>query len=216
LNSRSNGIAQSKANAYRQVFISGVHELLAMGFARVDRSLLPSAHEPVISGLICEAIENVFDDPASPDWVDDYEIHDDPPVHAPTRQGKQRRRVDIKIASSRFRPRAKFCFEAKRLNSDAGVAAYLGKEGLGQFTSASYAAEQSEGGMLAFVQSLSCDEWAEKIENKIDVTKLKLGRGGKWAQVAIASALSHTYQTKHKRPGNLRNIAIIHTLLDCT
>lgn len=216
MNSRGNGIAKSKVDAYRQIFIRNVHQLLIMGFSRVDRSKLPSAHEPEISGLICKAIESVFDDPTAPQWVDDFEIHDDPPVHDAIRQGKHRRRVDIKIASSLSRPRAKFCFEAKCLNSNAGVAAYLGNEGLGQFISASYAANQSEGGMLAFVKSLSCGEWAEKIKAKVDTKKHMIGRGGGWTQITIALELSYTYQTKHKRPGKLRNISIIHTLLDCT
>ena len=173
-------------------------------------------HEPAISGLICEAIAAVLDDASSPDWVDDYEIHDDPPVHDRSRKGKHRRRVDIKLASRRTRPRSRFCFEAKVLNANAGVAAYLGNDGLGQFSSGSYSADQTEGGMLAYVQSDDCDSWCAKISTKLDATKHKVGRGGGWLQIAIDAALLNTYQTIHKRPKKLKNIRIIHTMLDCT
>lgn len=76
----------------------------------------------MITGLICKQMEAILDDPASPRWVDDCEIHDDPPVHDKVRQGKHRRRVDLKLTSRRFRPRCRFCFEAKCLNRIAGVA----------------------------------------------------------------------------------------------
>ena len=214
--SRARGIAAAKADAYRQVFITHVHELLILGFSRLDRSQLSTMHEPAISGLICQAIANVFDDPNSPHWVDDYEIHDDPPVHDPTRTGKHRRRVDIKIASSRMRPRSKYCFEAKCLNSNAGVGDYLGKEGLGQFISGSYSSDQTEGGMIAYAQTKDCDYWVAKIAAKVDFAKYKTGRGGKWRPVVIVASHSHTYQTIHKRPNKLRNIRVAHVILDCT
>lgn len=213
--SRAKGIAAAKAEAYRQVFITHVHELLLLGFSRLDRSGLSTMHEPAISGLICQAIADVLDDPKSPDWIDNYEIHDDPPIHDPARTGKHRRRVDIKITSSRMRPRSKYCFEAKCLNSNAGVGGYVGKDGLGQFISGAYSADQTEGGMLAYVQTKDCDDWVTKIAAKIGLTKYKTGRGGNWIQIAMVASHSHTYQTIHKRPNKLRNIRVVHTILDC-
>lgn len=213
---RSKGIAPEKADAYRDKFVSDVHQLIWMGFSRLRRTGLSNMHEPEISGMICESIEEVLDDAKSPRWVVDYEIHDDPPVHSQSRKGKHRQRVDIKIASRRTRPRSRFSFEAKTLNENNGVADLLGKKGLGEFTSGSYAADQTMGGMLAYVQTDDCDTWCTKIESKFDAKKHKLGRGGKWTPIVVASTLSHTYQTKHKRPGKLCNIVLLHTMLDCT
>jgi hypothetical protein len=216
LKSRSKEIAPAKADVYRQTFITHVHYLLWAGFSRLDRSQLSKLHEPAISGLICQAISLVLDDKASPNWVDDYEIHDDPPVHDRKRQGKHRLRVDIKLASRRSRPRTHFCFEAKSLNGNAGTSDYLGKEGLGQFICGAYSANGRIGGMLAYVQTNDCDHWAAKIAPIIDTDTHQLGRGGKWIRVTVVDALRYTYQTIHKRPGKLGNITVIHTLLDCT
>lgn len=216
MRSRSKGIAPEKSDAYQDRFITHVHLLVWEGFLRVDRTSISTLHEPAISGLICKGISLVLDDAASPNWVDDYEIHDDPPVHDARRLGKHRRRVDIKLASRRFRPRTRFSFEAKSLNANAGAAEYLGKEGLGQFITGAYSADQTVGGMLAYVQTDDCDQWQAKIESKLDTTIHQLGLGGRWTNITIVKQLKHTSQSIHKRPGKLPNIRIIHTMLDCT
>ena len=216
MKSHSKGIAPSKAIAYRDAFVTHVHILLWMGYSRLDHSTLPGLDEPAISGLICKNIQAVFDDADSPDWVDDYGVHDDPPVHDRNRLGKHRRRVDIKLKSSRTRPRLRFCFEAKLLKSGSGVSAYLGKEGLGRFLDGSYSSDQTIGGMIAYVQDGDCDEWCSKVVAKLDTAAHQLGRGGSWTKVTITSDLRHTYRTIHKRVNRLKNIAILHTLLNCT
>lgn len=217
MRSHSRGIALAKANAYRDVFVKHVHMLLWMGYSRLERSTLPDLDEPDISGLICEKIGNVFDDEKSPDWVDDYEIHDDPPVHHRERLGKHRRRVDIKLKSHRTRPRSQFCFEAKLLKNSSSVSGYLGKDGLGRFLDGSYSSDQKIGGMIAYVQTDDSAKWCSKIVAKLDNDAHQLGRGdGGWTSVTITSDLSHTYQTIHKRAKRLANVTIIHTLLDCT
>lgn len=216
MKSRSKGIAPEKFAAYYDRFVTHVHLLVWEGFLKVDRTNLSTLHEPAISGLICQGISRALDDAESPDWVEDYEIHDDPPVHDARRLGKHRRRVDIKLASRRFRPRAHFSFEAKSLNANAGVADYLGKEGLGQFITGEYAADQTASGMLGYAQSHNCDHWQASIEARVDTTIHQLGRGGGWKAVAIAEQPTHTSQTIHKRSGKLPNIRIIHTMLDCT
>lgn len=216
MKSHAKGISQAKANAYREAFVTRVHILLWMGYSRLERSRLPGLDEPTISGLICESIEAVFDDTRSPDWVDGYDVHDDPPVHDPKRRGKHRRRVDIKLTSRRARPRLRFCFEAKILATGTGVAKYLGPDGLGRFLDGSYSSDQEIGGMLAYVQTDDCDGWCSKIVAKLHTKAHKLGRGGEWTPVTMTDDLAHTYRTVHKRKKHLPNIAIIHTLLDCT
>ncbi|QDU16856.1 hypothetical protein CA11_46920 [Gimesia maris] len=205
-----------KIRAYRNSFVMQVHSLLWMGFSQLECSRLSDLDEPEISGLICESIAAIFDNVESPGWVNNYEIHDDPPVHDPNRQGKRRRRVDLKIISNHFRPRQHFCFEAKSMKSSKSVSAYLGKEGLGRFLDGSYSSDQPIGGMIAYIQVEDCDSWCSKITSKLDKNKHKIGRGGSWTASTIVSTLKHTYQTSHKRNRPLNNITIIHTLLDCT
>jgi len=214
--SLSKGIAPERSIAYSQVFLEHVHLLIWHGYLQLDRSSLASLHEPAISGLICQEIERHLDDPQAPPWVTDYEIHDDPPVHDESRKGKNRRRVDIKLASRRTRPRIRFCVEAKCLNKNAGVADYLGKDGVGQFISGSYAAEETQAGMLAYVQTDDCDVWRGRIEKSLNTKKHKLGRSGQWRTRHVTSAIPFCCQTVHVRPKKLRNIVILHTLLDCT
>ncbi len=210
------GVAPSKADAYRDAFVTHVHILLWMGYSRLKRSTLPHLEEPEISGLLCENIEAVFDDAESPDWVDDYDIHDDPPVHDRKRRGKHRRRVDLKLKSSRSRPRLRFCFEAKSLRTSSSVSKYLDKEGLGRFLDGSYSSDQAIGGMIGYVQTEDCNGWCSKIVAKLDTEAHKLGRGGTWTLTSITDDLPHTYRTIHKRAKRLTNITIIHTLLNCT
>lgn len=216
MRSHSRGIAAARSIAYSHVFLEHVHLLIWHGYSKLDRSLLASLHEPAISGLICQEIEGHLDDPQAPPWVTDYDVYDDPPVHDEIRKGKNRRRVDIKLASRRTRPRTRFSFEAKCLNQNAGVASYLGKDGLGQFTSGCYAAEETQAGMLAYVQTDDCVTWCGRIEEKLDTSKHKLGRSGQWQARQITPPLQFCYQTMHKRPKKLPNIMVLHTLLDCT
>ena len=216
MRSRSRGIDASRSIAYTQVFLQHVHLLVWHGYAQLDRSILATLHEPAISGLICEAIEKHLDDPMSPPWVADYEIHDDPPVHDEVRKGKNRRRVDIKLASRRTRPRTRFSFEAKCLNKNAKVGDYLGKEGLGQFISGSYATEDTYAGMLAYVQTDDCDLWCERIEKSLNAKKHRICSGGHWQIRQIIPALRFTYQTSHSRLKKLPDICVLHSILDCT
>lgn len=216
MRSRTNGIDPARSNAYSQGFLEHVHLLVWHGYAQLDRSILATLHEPAISGLICEAVEKYLDDPNSPPWVTDYDVYDDPPVHDEVRKGKNRRRVDIKLASRRTRPRTRFSFEAKCLNKKAGVAAYLGKDGLGQFISGSYAGDETLAGMLAYVQTENCDAWCGRIEKSLDKKQHKLSGAEQWQVRQMIPSLPSTYQTSHARPKKRPDIVVLHTFLDCT
>lgn len=65
------------------------------------------------------------------------------------------------IASGRFRPRCRLCFEAKCLNRIAGVAEYLGPDGLGQFITGSYAANDPQADMQLTTVKISF----ERVDN---------------------------------------------------
>jgi hypothetical protein len=201
---------------YRAAFIRNVHLLLYMGYVRLNSKTFSNSNEPVISGALCEAIEQVLDDPQSDDWVDDFEVHDDPPVHHQSRKGKTRRRVDIKLASRLMRPRLRFCFEAKRLGKKNDAGKYFGTEGLGRFVDGSYAGDQDVGGMLGYVQSDDCNAWSTKVAKTVDVTMHRVASGGNWTTTSVCPHLTNTFTTKHDRTENCGRITIYHTLLDFT
>jgi hypothetical protein len=201
---------------YRAAFIRNVHLLLYMGYLRLIPKTLSNANEPAISGALCEAIEQVLDDPRSDDWVDDFEVHDDPPVHHLNRKGKRRRRVDIKLASRIMRPRLRFCFEAKRLGKRNGAGKYFGTDGLGRFVDGSYAGDQDVGGMLGYVQSDDCNAWSIKVAKAVDVTVHRVTNRGNWTAARICPHLTHTFTTEHDRAQNCGQITIYHTLLEFT
>jgi hypothetical protein len=201
---------------YRAAFIRNVHLLLYMGYARLNRRNFSNSNEPVISGALCEAIEQVLDDPRSDDWVDDFEVHDDPPVHHQSRKGKRRRRVDIKLASRLMRPRLRFCFEAKRLGKRNGASKYFGTDGLGRFVDGSYAGDQDVGGMLGYVQSDDCGVWSAKVGKAVDIKLQRMTKGGSWTATKVCPQLAHTFTTEHDRAQNCGQIMIYHTLLEFT
>lgn len=210
---RTKPLSSANANKYRAAFIRHVHLLVYWGYERMERRQYRRADEPNISGALCEAIEQVLDDPKSDVWVDDYEIHDDPPVHDAKRKGKHRRRVDLKLASRIVRPRLRFCFEAKVLGPKNGAGKYFGEDGLGRFIDGSYAAETKIGGMLGYVQSDDCGAWAVRLGESLNSSKHNVAKNGEWRDAVIIEELSHNYRTKHRRIGNLPAIEILHTLL---
>jgi len=215
---KRNSIPRRSLNAalYRAAFIRNVHLLLYMGYVRLNPKSLSNANEPTISGALCEAIEQVLDDPLSDDWVDDFEVHDDPPVHHPSRKGKKRRRVDIKLASRRIRPRLRFCFEAKRLGKRNGAGKYFGTDGLGRFLDGSYAGNQDVGGMLGYVQSDDCNSWSTKMRKAVDIKLHRVTCGGNWTATKVCPHLTHMFATAHDRMQNCGRITIYHTLLEFT
>jgi len=88
--------------------------------------------EPVITGDLVNAIDSVLSERIEP-WMSMFSVHDDPPIHDRKRKGKRRRRVDLRLDSGEFSPRARFQFECKRLDGRHTIKIYLGFEGLGCF-----------------------------------------------------------------------------------
>lgn len=176
-----------------------------------------SNQETEVTGELVRSMDSVIDDTTSPGWVRQFNVHDDPPINAPGRLGKSRKRIDIKVVSSHRLPRSRFSFEAKRLGGENPVRDYLGPKGLGCFLAGDYGADEIDAGMLGYVQSDSLDDWAGKIGDKIvrSGKELKLSAGSSWKKHCFRSGPSHTYHTRHSRKGNEQDIDIYHTLLMC-
>jgi hypothetical protein len=197
--------------------VNRVHQLLELAYRRINPTAFANYQETAITGELVRMMDEVIDDPASPRWVRHLSAHDDPPVNAPGRLGRSRKRLDIKIVSAQRSPRNRFSFEAKRLGKDNPVRNYLGDEGLGCFLSGDYAREEDEAGMLGYLQSGTADGWAPQIRDSmaINAKDFMLVQHGAWKHQPWRHGPQHTYITRHSRKNAARNIDIYHTLLVC-
>jgi len=201
---------------YWQGFRRKVFKLVKMGYDRLDSKKYRDWEEPDITGKLKEEIEAVIDDPLSPRWISRFVVQDESPINATGRLGKHRKIIDILIQRTRRGPNPRYYFEAKRLSGNNFTAIkYLGQTGLGEFISGNYAFNESEAGMLGYVQSGNPAEWASKIlfEFKKNKASIQVCSGGEWTYVQIISELN-CYCSKHKRPSIGRPITIYHSLLN--
>jgi hypothetical protein len=199
----------------RRIFVRRVHQLLQLGYERLTPAAHVNEQEPAITGFLVEAINAVLNDRARI-WMRLFSIHDDPPENDGLRKGKKRKRIDLRIDSAHFSPRARYRFEAKRLGKRHRVAAYLGVEGLGCFLTGDYARDDDEAGMLGYVQSGDLGEWGERIGDEL---------GKKSADYFVDESFpffshpitptesSRSYSSQHHRLSVGRTIRIVHTLM---
>lgn len=96
-----------------------------------------------------------------------FSVHDDPPISDGKRKGKRRQRVDLRLDSGEFSPRARFQFECKRLGKRHTVKIYLGAKGLGCFLRGDYAKDDDRAGMIGYVQSGDIGDWGTRIEKEL-------------------------------------------------
>ena len=134
--SRSHQPSRLSDNAadYVGLFIPRVHRLIQLGYSRLNPARYVNAQETAITGDLADAVEGVLDYPTA-GWMRFYCVHDDPPENQPKRRrqrrGRNRQRVDIRLDSSEFSPRARLRFECKRLGKGHTAAEYLGRRAWG-------------------------------------------------------------------------------------
>ncbi|MFH1919063.1 MAG: hypothetical protein ABIP48_04130 [Planctomycetota bacterium] len=203
------------ANEYRRIVLVRVHELLKLGYQRLDRSVCKAAHEEEISGDLADAIDVVLDDRLQ-QWMDFFSVHNEAPVRDLPRKGKRRRKVDIRIDSAQQRPRTRFPFEAKRLGERHGLREYLGKDGLGCFLRGDYGRGEDVAGMLGYVQSGEPGEWAQSIGRELTQSpgEYWVLEGREWEYAPLVNGLEETYRSTHSRERVETAIDIYHTFLD--
>ena len=201
---------------YWEEFRRKVFRLLMMGYKRLEIRHYSHSEEPDITGELVRGIRDVIDDPLSPDWTLPFSPHDDPPVNAENRLGKNRKKVDIEFESTTCRPHPRYCFEAKRFSGKVCSARqYCGESGMMEFIAGNYAADRHEAGMLGYVQTDSEDIWATKLSEAITAKRgmLKLTTNGSWKRISVIAEISHSYRTEHKRPSIGKDIKLYHILL---
>ena len=136
---------------------------LWLGFGQLNASRFASAEEDHITQELVRAMKLIQVDPASPEWVDRYQIHEQPPQNVDGKLGKRRPKMDIEFECHRRGVRPKLGFEAKRLGNGKAVGDYLGAEGLAAFVNGYYPTTHGEAGMIGYVQEASVASWVAKL-----------------------------------------------------
>lgn len=199
---------------YQTSFVRHVHEVLKLGYKKLDAPTYARHEEEDITGELVRSMQAALQDRNAPKWARNFWAAEETRVNDPTRLGKRRCRIDIEILKSQHGPRPRFRFEAKRLRGTTSRRDYLGNEGLGCFLDGRYAKDDEFAGMLGYVQSESIKSHAEKLEEvmagKLDAYSVETD--GQWKKCEIVDDLA-SFVTKHRRKGELSAITVIHTLL---
>jgi hypothetical protein len=190
------------------------HVLIWMAYERIMHEDLRGSEETDITGLLSNAVEAVLIDPRSPPWREMYQIHEEAPYNDRKRRGKRRLKLDIQIASL-LGKRLRFTFEAKILGRGRGVGAYLGKKGLGCFTSGMYPSPLGHAGMLGYIQEGEISRWAERIRGELKKKGAKhlwISSDG-WKDVSFSTDYPCSFKTRHSRIKDNNILNIFHTLM---
>ena len=148
---------------YRQAFIRNCFILLIRGYAGLKPHDLQAAEEPHITGEIVRSIREVLEAENAESWMQDFDIHDDPPQNIAGRFGKYRPRIDIEFVRVLRGRRPRFHIEAKRLYRPRSIKEYFGDDGLGMFVVGNYAADQTSAGMVGYVQTENRQAWLNRL-----------------------------------------------------
>ncbi|MGE3724972.1 MAG: hypothetical protein AB7I41_05450 [Candidatus Sericytochromatia bacterium] len=193
-----------------------VHQLLVWGYEDIKSKVTPENEEEDITGWLTHAIELRLNDENTPPEYEHYYIAEETPVPHFISSGKSRKRIDIVISNSQTKPRPKFCFEAKRLKKGSHtISKYTGDGGMQCFLKCEYAVEQSEAGMLGYIQDLSPDHWFRQLKKMFDNSKedptLNIVQPLK--KVQILKDLPHEWESKHTRLDG-SHLDLLHVFLD--
>jgi hypothetical protein len=205
----------SGRDLYHLAFIRNCHRWLAAGYAMLNVRSLSRSQEPAITGELVRAMKEAKLKADAPTWMIRMYVADDPPVNAPGRLGKHRRRVDIEFERSERGVTFHFHCEAKRLYRSDSVVEYFGKEGLGMFLAGEYARDEDVGGMLGYVQSEGMAEWMARLRAALanDHAKYTVTSDGALEIAALLPELPQIHRSRHERLAVGRPILIFHTLL---
>jgi hypothetical protein len=202
--------------AYLTALRFHAHELIALGYKRLDSLLYVKWEEPAITGELIRVMREVVESDEAPVWAVYYSIADDPPLNVPGKLGKSRSRVDIEFERTGVRGlRPRLRFEAKRLGRTPGhtIAAYLGADGMGCFISGKYPLTHDEAGMLGYIQSSNEKDWSDQIKSTLaeKVNEYRVAPPPYHKQKICT--LEHTYVSHHYAAPRTDVIIIHHVLL---
>src|SRR5437868_618926 len=173
----------TNAPRFREAFVRKCHRLVGLAYFTLNRASLRAAEETVVTGELARTMEELLDRIPPPRGMRNLVVFDDPPQNTSRRRGRKRFRVDIEVRAIEMGPKPRFRFEAKRLTSKRSVAKYLGKDGLQMYIRGDYAAEQSDAGMLGYVQTGEPMAWAAQLDAclKGKPGEYAVCAGGEWS-----------------------------------
>ncbi|MBX3460768.1 MAG: hypothetical protein KF696_12540 [Planctomycetes bacterium] len=193
-------------------FVRRSHQVIQLGHDRLVPKDLAELEEPAITGKLVDAIKEALDADDAPRWSKHFWPVDDEPVTVGTKVGKDRPKIDITVYSTSKKPTRLFRFEAKRLSSTthpAGI--YLGEDGMLSLIKGHYGLVEWAG-MIGYVQSESCSDWADKIRNAVttDPKKHLANEPVKFAELG-SGELKDVFYAVHAHKN--QNCRITHILL---
>jgi hypothetical protein len=201
-------------NAYDYGFRRDAHQLLAWGHQDSLSQIHCDLMEEEITGLIVEAIEQRFNDPATPERFDRYSVTEEKPISVEGRTGKNRRRLDLVVVSGYNRPRPKYIFEAKRLRKNGyPIGKYIGEDGLQCFSKGVYASQYPEAAMVAYIQSDTASYWEKELKRSVkgDCSCTKQPS----EKVPLVESIPDVWISEHQREQNI-SIIVYHIFLNCS
>lgn len=200
---------------YKLSFIRRCHQLLACGYAGLRPATLGAEQEPAITGELIRAMKSALERSGAPRWMVYMHVADDPPVNAPGRLGKRRRRVDIEFERSERGRRPRFQCEAKRLYQNDSLEKYLGEDGLGRFLAGDYSRDEDVAGMLGYVQTRSVADWGGDLRSTLDRNRVRheVSSPEPLTSTNLGAESVCTWRSEHRRAAIGRPIAIYHSLL---
>lgn len=191
------------------------HELLYVGYRNSLTTIISSKkyNEPSVTGFIREAIRDYAFTNLE---YDGFYVEENRPENSPgnVRTGSQRLLPDLIIHFAES-PRLELVCEAKRLNQRSGRSEYTGVEGMGCFTNADYATDQSEVAMLGYVETKSVAEWKEILRQHIEKKSAELELNSLQKDVRIIPEFTDEWQSEHERKAVGVPVKIFHILLNC-
>jgi hypothetical protein len=201
---------------YEQAFVRRSHELLGLGYRRLDPGSLASLDETAITGHLCDAMETALDASDRPDWATQFTTIDDQPECVGGKTGKRRPRADVCVRCINPRPARRFRFEAKRLNSSRSLTEYLGDDGMLALLAGHYG-DLPHAGMIGYVQTDTCPTWSGKIKAAITAEPSRYFATVPVQFADLGIAISETiFQSGHEHGSPPVRKRITHTLLQCS
>jgi hypothetical protein len=185
--------------------------LIMLGFERVNKAQWTNAAEDNITGELVRRMKEVTQDPVSPEWVDHYEVNEQQLQNVHGKLGNARPRMDIEFERHSRGPRPRLGFEAKRLGRGAGLAAYLGADGLEAFLSGYYPTTHGEAGMLGYIQENNCEFWANTLTTTLQGNAYGLVNGGECRSLNFDGVPHGLGSTHNDQSGS--SLLVLHLLL---
>jgi hypothetical protein len=214
--------ASDNREEFREAFVAKVHELLELGYRRIeDKKVFELKEEPDISGELARHIEDYLDI-LDEDWKRYYSICDEKPENEPQvpltkrRLGKRRRRKDLRFRWTGGGMRAVyFTFEAKKLAQSGSFRDLLEEDGLGRFLDGHYARDDWAAGVIGYVTLGRPEEHAKKTGDELAKSSAKyhITSDGGWKPAKWSSGPSISFETEHNRPSLQRRIRVSFTFL---